>query len=181
MHDHFHINVKHEVLIWARESPLSVVSHYALLSSPLENCISFNQPLNKIMAHKKKGLLTTSPEWAKHLRKYMKNQFWRGEREAEKKLIRNELEEMYHGLNQLIDEILWTDWDPIGIKDVAPRDEYQACATGICSRVLQNRSANHIANKLYESENEIMGVNGSKEYCLAVANKIMNEIKLRIA
>ncbi|HAD96377.1 MAG TPA: hypothetical protein DCG19_03165 [Cryomorphaceae bacterium] len=98
-----------------------------------------------------------------------------------KKLIRNELEEMHHGLNQLIDEILWTDWDPIGIKDVAPRDEYQACATGICSRVLQNRSANHIANKLYESENEIMGVNGSKEYCLAVANKIMNEIKLRIA
>ena len=118
---------------------------------------------------------------ANHLRKYMKNQFWRGEREAEKKLIRNELEEMHHGLNQLIDEILWTDWDPIGIKDVAPRDEYQACATGICSRVLQNRSANHIANKLYESENEIMGVNGSKEYCLAVANKIMNEIKLRIA
>ncbi len=43
------------------------------------------------MAHKKNGQLTTSPEWAKHLRKYMKNQFWKGERKAEKKLIKNEL------------------------------------------------------------------------------------------
>lgn len=43
------------------------------------------------MAHKKKGHLTTSPEWAKHLRKYMKNQFWKGERNASKELIRNEL------------------------------------------------------------------------------------------
>ena len=43
------------------------------------------------MAHKKKGHLTTSPEWAKHLRKYMKNQFWKGERNASKKLIQKEL------------------------------------------------------------------------------------------
>lgn len=43
------------------------------------------------MAHKKNGQLTTSPEWAQHLRKYMKNQFWRGERKAEKNLIKNEL------------------------------------------------------------------------------------------
>ncbi len=45
------------------------------------------------MAHKKNGQLTTSPEWAKHLRKYMKSQFWKGERKAEKKLIMNELSE----------------------------------------------------------------------------------------
>jgi len=43
------------------------------------------------MATKKKGQLTTSPEWAKHLRKYMKKQFWKGERNAEKKLISDEL------------------------------------------------------------------------------------------
>lgn len=29
------------------------------------------------MAHKKKGQLTTSPEWARHLRKYMKRHFWK--------------------------------------------------------------------------------------------------------
>ncbi len=42
------------------------------------------------MASKKKGLLTTSGEWAKHLRKWGKKMFWKGERKAGKKLIRNE-------------------------------------------------------------------------------------------
>jgi len=51
------------------------------------------------MSHKKKGHLTTSPEWTKHLRKYMKNQFWKGERNASKELIRNELFET--------DNLLW--------------------------------------------------------------------------
>ena len=45
------------------------------------------------MAHKKKGQLTTSQEWAKHLRKYMKKQFWGGERTAGKEWIRDELSE----------------------------------------------------------------------------------------
>lgn len=39
------------------------------------------------MAHKKKGLLTFSAEWAKHLRKDMKKVFWSGERSAEKKMM----------------------------------------------------------------------------------------------
>ena len=34
------------------------------------------------MATKKKGLLTTSIEWAKHLRKYGKRTFWKRERKA---------------------------------------------------------------------------------------------------
>lgn len=49
------------------------------------------------MAHKKKGHLTTSPEWAKHLRKFMKNQFWKGERTASKELIRTDLKESNKG------------------------------------------------------------------------------------
>lgn len=52
------------------------------------------------MAHKKKGHLTTSPEWAKHLRKYMKNLYWSAERNAAKSLIRSELEEANHQTNQ---------------------------------------------------------------------------------
>ena len=39
------------------------------------------------MANKKKGQLTASGEWAKHLRKYLKKQFWKGERKAENKEI----------------------------------------------------------------------------------------------
>ena len=43
------------------------------------------------MAHKKKGQLTVSGEWAKHLRKQKRNQFWKEERNAGKELVRNEL------------------------------------------------------------------------------------------
>ncbi len=44
------------------------------------------------MATKKKGVLTTSPEWAKHLRKFGKAHFWRRERQAGKKQTRKESE-----------------------------------------------------------------------------------------
>ena len=43
------------------------------------------------MSHKRKGQLTVSPEWAKHLRKFFRRQFWKGERSAGRKLIRKEL------------------------------------------------------------------------------------------
>lgn len=42
------------------------------------------------MAHKQKGQLTTSDEWAKHLRGFLKRQFWKGERKAGKRLIKKE-------------------------------------------------------------------------------------------
>lgn len=44
------------------------------------------------MAHKKKGQLTVSKEWAKHLRKYFRRQFWKSERKAGRTLIHKELE-----------------------------------------------------------------------------------------
>ena len=46
------------------------------------------------MAHKRKGQLTVSTawagHWAKHLRKFWRRQFWKGERKAGKKLIQKE-------------------------------------------------------------------------------------------
>jgi hypothetical protein len=42
------------------------------------------------MANKKKGNLTVAGEWAKHLRKFLKRQFWKGERKAGRKLIEQE-------------------------------------------------------------------------------------------
>lgn len=42
------------------------------------------------MANKKKGNLTVSGEWAKHLRKFLKRQFWKGERKAGHKFIEQE-------------------------------------------------------------------------------------------
>jgi len=43
------------------------------------------------MAHKQKGQLTTTIEWARHLRNYMKRQFWKKERIAKKKIISQEI------------------------------------------------------------------------------------------
>lgn len=45
------------------------------------------------MANKKKGQLTASSEYAKHLRKFLKRVFWSGERKAEQKYIQKELDE----------------------------------------------------------------------------------------
>lgn len=42
------------------------------------------------MSHKRKGQLTVSGEWAKYLRKFIRKQFWKGERSAGKKLVRTE-------------------------------------------------------------------------------------------
>ena len=39
------------------------------------------------MAYKRKGQLTTTGEWARHLRKYLKRQFWKSERKMLKKNI----------------------------------------------------------------------------------------------
>ena len=46
------------------------------------------------MAYKRKGQLTTHIEWVKHLRKIGKRIFWKGEREAEKRLVSDELKEV---------------------------------------------------------------------------------------
>ena len=42
------------------------------------------------MAHKRKGQLTVSGEWAKHLQKIFRRKFWKGERKAGKIMIRQE-------------------------------------------------------------------------------------------
>jgi hypothetical protein len=44
------------------------------------------------MSNKRKGQLTVSKEWAKHLRKFWKSQFWKGERTESKKIIRQIIE-----------------------------------------------------------------------------------------
>lgn len=45
------------------------------------------------MAHKQKGLVTTSGEWAKHLRGFFKRKFWKRERKVSKALARKKIQE----------------------------------------------------------------------------------------
>ncbi len=46
------------------------------------------------MSTKKKDTLATSPEWARHLRKEGKREYWHRERNAEKKEIADQVEEL---------------------------------------------------------------------------------------
>lgn len=71
-----------------------------------------------------------------------------------------------------IDKILWIDWDPIGINDVAPRDEYQGYTPQIFSLKLNGAETEVIALKLFEIETKTMGLLGNIENCRQVATKI---------
>jgi len=73
-----------------------------------------------------------------------------------------------------IDDILWFDWDPIGINDIAPRDEYQSYVPEIFGLVKAKADRQEIANRLHKLETENMGMGGTIENCLTIADKILN-------
>lgn len=77
-------------------------------------------------------------------------------------------------LYKKIDDILWFDWDPIGIKDDAPRDEYQGYVPEIFGLVKTKADRQEIANRLHKLETENMGMSGTIENCLTIADKILN-------
>lgn len=76
-------------------------------------------------------------------------------------------------LYRKIDDILWFDWDPIGINDMAPRDEYQSYVPEIFGLVKANANRREIAKRLHKLETENMGMSGRIERCLTIADKIL--------
>jgi len=77
-------------------------------------------------------------------------------------------------LYKKIDDILWFDWDPIGVNDLAPRDEYQSYVPEIFGLVKAKADRQEIANRLHKLETENMGMGGTIENCLTIADKILN-------
>jgi hypothetical protein len=77
-------------------------------------------------------------------------------------------------LYKKIDDILWFDWDPIGINKVAPRDEYQGYIPEILNLKKSGADRVEIAKRLLKLETEIMGIGGTLENCLLIADKIIN-------
>jgi len=73
-----------------------------------------------------------------------------------------------------IDEILWNDWDPIGVNDIAPRDEYQSYVSTIYKLKTTGADKETIAKTLHEIETVTIGVSGNIERCRQVANKIFS-------
>ena len=76
-------------------------------------------------------------------------------------------------LYKKIDDIIWHEWDPIGIKDIAPRDEYQDYIPELYRLLKSKADRQEIADRLYKLEIENLGMNGTIENCLTIADKIL--------
>lgn len=78
--------------------------------------------------------------------------------------------ELYRG----IDEILWSDWDPIGINLLSSnRSEYQSYIPVIFSMVLKNASSLELEQYLDDVVKNRMGLRSSKKSNKPVAEKIV--------
>jgi hypothetical protein len=75
---------------------------------------------------------------------------------------------------QKIDEILWFDWDPIGVNDYTEaRDEYRSYVPEIYDLKISGADREMIAERLYKIEAERIGLNGDRERCRVIADKII--------
>jgi hypothetical protein len=96
------------------------------------------------------------------------------------RLDKNELKQKfrskgkYKELYQAIDEILWNDWDPIGVNKTAPRDEYQSYTPTILNLKIRGADKETIAKKLFEIERLTIGMDGDINRCGKVADKLIN-------
>lgn len=77
-------------------------------------------------------------------------------------------------LYRAIDEILWNDWDPIGINNNGPRDEYQGYIPPIFNLILADADLETIAKKLDQIAVERLGMESNIEHCRKVARKLIN-------
>ena len=68
-------------------------------------------------------------------------------------------------LYEAVDLILWNDWDPIGINDIAPRDEYQGYTSTISKLKTSRADSETIAKALHEIETVTIGVVGNIDHC----------------
>lgn len=76
-------------------------------------------------------------------------------------------------LYKRIDKILWYDWDPISLNNVAPRDEYQAYIPEVYNLRKSGADRGEIAQHLLKLERDKMGMDGDLERCLKIADKIL--------
>lgn len=74
-------------------------------------------------------------------------------------------------LYKALDEILWKDWDPIGVQwaKEAARDEYHSYLPKVFELAKSNESKQEISDYLLNTETEYMGLPGNKERCDKIA------------
>jgi hypothetical protein len=83
------------------------------------------------------------------------------------------LNEPQNQLYKFIDILLWEEWDPIGVNDSAPRDEYQSYTAQLFSLAIKGATIDEIAHTLLRIERERIGLEGDDQNCKSVAEKIV--------
>lgn len=72
-----------------------------------------------------------------------------------------------------IDDILWFEWDPINVNNLAPRDEYLSYLPKIYALKKSNASEEEIAAHLSSIESERMSIESVMSECLRIARLIV--------
>lgn len=78
-----------------------------------------------------------------------------------------------HPLWVPVRQILWDDWDPIGVKDIAPEDEYDGYVWPVISKISRGETADQIADYLDRASNEHMGRPLPRDVNLALAVRLV--------
>ena len=73
-----------------------------------------------------------------------------------------------------IDEILWFDWDPIGINKHGIRDEYSGYIPKVYKLKISGANKIEIAKYLDEVVTERMGMESNLDFSERIAEKIIN-------
>ncbi len=78
-------------------------------------------------------------------------------------------------LYKIIDELLWNEWDPIGVNEYKEaRDEYYNYIPQVFKLKIDNADNEIIAQYLFKVETDRMGLFGNIENCRRVANIIIS-------
>jgi hypothetical protein len=79
-------------------------------------------------------------------------------------------------LYKSINEILWNDWDPIGVNDFGDdaRDEYYGYLPQVYQLKINGATKTEIANYLDLVVTDRMGLSSNMEHCLNIAKKIVS-------
>ncbi|MFN0279741.1 MAG: hypothetical protein ACKVRN_14260 [Pyrinomonadaceae bacterium] len=84
-----------------------------------------------------------------------------------------ELKERAIGVQEKIREVLFNEWDPIGVKDTAPSDEYDAYIGSIYRLLATGTTSEVLAAHLQKLEIEQMECPTSPEHRKKIAERLL--------
>lgn len=74
---------------------------------------------------------------------------------------------------EAVDKILWEDWDPIGINDCGPDDEYRSYVPSVIQLLKEESDKDKLIKLLHQHANINMGLSTDKRFHEEVAAKLL--------